>query len=555
MILHIGGKVATLGLVLAALITAFSAPRSEPVVEVPLEFTPIAVVSSSAREVPKLQAAVQGPVANPRYVLRATGYNSLESQTDSTPFITATGTRTRFGVVAVSRDLLGADLPYGSLVRIRDLGAYHTGNGVGAFQSMLDSQQLFVVEDTMHARKNQQIDVWFERRSFVPFMAWRHIRRRGLQSGITVLGVAVGVMVLIVALSLTNGFIDELISSTLRATPMLTLQSYVNGEVLPDDRQLLADLAQQPEVVAAAPFLTGQALIARRASAALGIPGRQGYTQVLGIDPDLHKAVLDLQVIELQAEAMKREGGIVLGASLAQQLGVLRGDSVMLRDINGATAEFEVVGTFRVGNELIDAVTSYMWLGNLQSYLRQEDAITGYHLRLDEPTRAHTVGVSLADRYSLRPVSWEGMFGSLVSQLRLQKAVISVVVFLIVLVAALGITNILVLTVAEKTEEIAIIRDLGATEKQVLSIFTLEGFLLGGGGTLLGALLGLLVSAYFRVQPFPLPGDLYFITQLPVEVQAFDVLWVCGVSLATSVIAGLVPARRAARLDPVAVLR
>src|SRR5690606_9822286 len=120
------------------------------------------------------------------------------------------------------------------------------------------------------------------------------------------------------------------------------------------------------------------------------------------------------------------------------------------------------------------------------------------------------------------------------------------------LVAALGITNILVLTVAEKTEEIAILRALGATEKQVLRIFTLEGFLRGGSGTILGAVLGLLVSAYFRVQPFPLPGDLYFITQLPVEVQAFDVLWVCGVSLATSVIAGLIPARRAARLDPVA---
>ncbi len=84
-------------------------------------------------------------------------------------------------------------------------------------------------------------------------MAWRHVRRRGLQSGITVLGVAVGVMVLIVALSLTNGFIDELITSTLRATPMVTLQSYVAGEVLPDDRQLLADLGRQPGVVAAAP--------------------------------------------------------------------------------------------------------------------------------------------------------------------------------------------------------------------------------------------------------------------------------------------------------------
>ncbi len=386
-------------------------------------------------------------------------------------------------------------------------------------------------------------------------MAWRHVRRRGLQSGITVLGVAVGVMVLIVALSLTNGFIDELISSTLRATPMVTLQSYVSGDTLPDDRELLADIASQPSVTAAAPVLTGQALIARRASAALGVSGRQGFTQILGIEPQLQTAVLDLEVLEEQADALAQAGGIVLGASLAQQLGVLRGDTIMLRDISGATAEFQVVGTFRVGNELIDAVTSYMSLANLQAYLGHDGAISAFHVRLDEPSRAHAVGLDLADRYGLRPVTWEGMFGSLVSQLRLQKAVISVVVFLIVLVAALGITNILVLTVAEKTEEIAILRALGASEKQVLATFTLEGFILGGSGTLLGALLGLLVSAYFRLQPFPLPGDLYFITQLPVEVQAFDVLWVCGVSLATSVIAGLIPARRAARLDPVAVLR
>lgn len=162
MFLHIGGKVATLGLVLAALITAFSAPRSVPAVEVPLNVTPTAVVTTSTRVLPEFHAAFQGPEANPRYVLRATGYNSLESQTDSTPFITATGTRTRFGVVAVSRDLLGTDLPYGSLVRIRDLGAFHTGNGVGAFQNMLDDQQIFVVEDTMHMRKSQQIDVWFQ---------------------------------------------------------------------------------------------------------------------------------------------------------------------------------------------------------------------------------------------------------------------------------------------------------------------------------------------------------------------------------------------------------
>lgn len=393
------------------------------------------------------------------------------------------------------------------------------------------------------------------RRALVPYLAWRHVRRRGLQSGLTVLGVAVGVMVLVVALSLTNGFVDELLRSTLRATPMITLTSYLADDTLPEDDAFARALAEHPEVTAVAPYLGAQALIARRASASLGVSARQGYTQILGIDPSQETAVLDLPVLAEQADALAQRGGIVLGASLANQLGVGVGDEVIVRDITGATARFEVAGTFRVGNELIDAVASYMALPNLQAYLGLEGRISGYHLRIDEPTRARQVGLALADRYGLRPVSWENLFASLISQLDLQKAVIGVVVFLIVLVAALGISNVMVLTVAEKTEEIAILRALGASERQVLGVFTLEGFALGASGTLLGALLGIAVSAYFRLQPFPLPGDLYFITQLPVEVQAGDIAWVCGVSLVTSVLAGVIPARRAARLDPVAVLR
>ncbi len=175
MTLHISGKLASIGIVVAALITAFSAPRSEltgflvdfvepeaMVAVVPLAVTPTAVVTPTTRVISEFHAVQQGPQTNPRFVLRATGYNSMESQTDSTPHITATGARTTFGIVAVSRDLLGTDLPYGSLVRIRDLGAFHTGYGVGKFQHLLDSQQLFIVEDTMHARKRGQIDVWFE---------------------------------------------------------------------------------------------------------------------------------------------------------------------------------------------------------------------------------------------------------------------------------------------------------------------------------------------------------------------------------------------------------
>ena len=160
MALHVSGKLMALGLVVTALITAFTAPRQEPVAQVPLTLSPSAVVLDNPIE-HGLFSVTLGPSANPTATLRATGYNSHASQTDSTPFITATGARTRFGIVAVSRALLGADLPYGSLVRLRDLGSFYTGRGAGAFQSLLDQQGLFIVEDTMHARKTQQLDVWF----------------------------------------------------------------------------------------------------------------------------------------------------------------------------------------------------------------------------------------------------------------------------------------------------------------------------------------------------------------------------------------------------------
>lgn len=368
-------------------------------------------------------------------------------------------------------------------------------------------------------------------------------------------GVAVGVMVLIVSLSLTNGFIDELIDSTLQATPHVTLRSYQSGGTVPFDQDVLAALQQRDDVVAAAPYLNSQALIARRADRSLGLSGVEGFTQIVGIDPVAEQAVLDLPVLAEAAPLLAQGEGIVLGASLAAQLGVFRGDRVTILDIRGNRREFEVAGTFRVGNELIDALASYMSIPALQEYLGSPGEISGYHVRVPDPTQAGDIATDLGRSFDLQPLSWERIFGNLITQLRMQKAVIGVVVFLIVLVAAMGIANILVLTVTEKTEDIAILRALGASERQVLGIFTLEGFLLGGTGTVLGAVLGLGVSTYFRIQPFPLPGDLYFITQLPVVVQPWDVAWVCALSLLTSVGAGLLPARRAAGLDPVEVLR
>lgn len=167
MALHISAKLCALGLVLASLVTGFAAHRDEAV---PLAVAPQATVLATPRETLAERLPPHGPIANPTLTVRATGYNSLASQTDASPDITATGTRTRFGVLAASRDLLGSDLPYGSLVRLRDLGTHAAGRNPGRFQSVLDDQNLFVVEDTMHARKRKQVDVWFG--DYASAVAW-----------------------------------------------------------------------------------------------------------------------------------------------------------------------------------------------------------------------------------------------------------------------------------------------------------------------------------------------------------------------------------------------
>lgn len=158
MALHVATKSIALCFVVALLVAALGAGRGEMT---SLDVEPRVTVLDEPRPSLAPPAETLGPVANPTLRLRATGYNSHVAQTNGSPHVTATGTRTRFGVLAASRDLLHDELPYGSLVRIRDLGGYRGGGGEGHFQQVLDAQDIFVVEDTMHPRKREQVDVWF----------------------------------------------------------------------------------------------------------------------------------------------------------------------------------------------------------------------------------------------------------------------------------------------------------------------------------------------------------------------------------------------------------
>jgi 3D (Asp-Asp-Asp) domain-containing protein len=152
---------ATIVALLVAQTAAFGSDKTAPAEPVVALALTVAVdVLAEPRVVDWPAPVAEGPVANPVLSVRGTAYNSMVSQTNDQPFVTATGQRTGWGIVAVSRDLLGADLPYGTLVRLRDLGNFHNGRGAGAYQDLLDDTT-FVVEDTMHPRKRNQIDVWF----------------------------------------------------------------------------------------------------------------------------------------------------------------------------------------------------------------------------------------------------------------------------------------------------------------------------------------------------------------------------------------------------------
>ncbi|MXV18113.1 ABC transporter permease [Deinococcus xianganensis] len=379
-------------------------------------------------------------------------------------------------------------------------------------------------------------------------LARAHLRRRRTQNVLTILGIAVGVMALIAALSLTNGFTRALISATLRASPHLSVTAYTPSGPSPDLEQAIR---ADGRVQAFTPFLADKGLLTRPASS--GRAAGVDFTTLFGVSRDAAR-VLDLPPEERLTLGTLKDGEVMLGAALARSVGAFSGEEVRLLNSSQRRTTLKVRGVFQTGNYLIDSAYAFTNLKTLQQ-LQGTTTITGYQLRLFNPDLAPRVGEDLTRTRAYAALPWQSLYGTLLDQLALQKKVIAFVVLLIVVVAAFGIANVLTLAVFEKTQEIAILRAIGATRTLITRVFLIEGLILGFGGLLLGNVLGLGISAYFTVRPFTLPGDLYFITTLPVEVKLTDILAVNAIGLTTTLLAALIPARRAASVEPGRIIR
>jgi lipoprotein-releasing system permease protein len=407
-------------------------------------------------------------------------------------------------------------------------------------------------------------------------LARRYLRSRrtssvaSLNTVISAGGVAVGVMALIVVLGVMNGLRNDLRERILVANPHLRVLTFGAGLRMDDWRRVLQIVRKEPGVVAAAPEVISQA----------GITAGQDYGEgvnLVGFDPDTGAhSVTSLPQSIRQGDLSFRttkpnvDGGILLGARLANRLSVYPGDVVTLVPVTQAKVNpalgvavprfwrFEVTGLFDTGMFQYDNQFVVVKMEVAQKFTGLGAAVSGIAVRVDDPDRAPEIGERLEKRlgYPYRSLDWQTQNASLFSALQLEKLAMGLIIFFIMVVAAFNIVGTLTMVVADKTREIGILRAMGLTSPAVARVFLLQGAVIGGVGTALGLATGLTVayvvdkSGWVRINP-----AVYFIDHLPVHVEASDVLVVVVASLAIAVLATVYPSRAAAGLTPVDAIR
>ncbi len=401
--------------------------------------------------------------------------------------------------------------------------------------------------------------------------ASRATRRNGFISfisGVSMAGIALGVAALIVVLSVMNGFQSEVRDRMLSVLPHVEVMR-ADGEPMQASDAVMRAAMDQPGVVAAAPYVQAQALVAR-GDATTGVIMR-------GIDPELEMGVTALANGQSGA-ALKAlqpgEFGAVLGQDLARQLRVEVGDKITLALPSaqstpvGVIPRFKaltVVGLFYSGHFQYDSSLVYTHISDAQRLMRLSGP-SGVQLRLadlhEAPSLAKQLDVKLGSAYWVS--DWTQQNRNWFAAVKVEKRMMSIILTLIVAVAAFNLVSTLVMTVTDKQADIAILRTLGATPRSILWIFVVQGATVGVLGTLIGGLLGLAlaweigslvswIEALFRFQF--LPQDIYLISRLPSDPRADDIVPVLVTSLILALVATLYPSWRASRTQPAEALR
>jgi lipoprotein-releasing system permease protein len=387
-------------------------------------------------------------------------------------------------------------------------------------------------------------------------------------SVISMAGIGLGVAALIVVLSVMNGFQKELRTRILGVASHVQL-SGAEGS-LPDWPRISQLASQHPRVLAAAPYINAQGLISNGQDV-------QGV-MIRGIIPAEEERVADLGR-NMKAgnldDLRPGEFGIVLGAELAQSLGARLGEKLVVIAPQGQVTpagilprikQFTLIGIFEVGMYEFDSGLALVHMQDAQRLYRMNDAVSGVRLKLDDLFLAPAIARELSRTLpqGVYASDWTRSHANFFRAVAIEKRMMFIILTLIVAVAAFNIVSTLVMAVTDKLSDIAILRTLGATPTSILKIFMVQGTLIGVIGTLLGIVCGVLLAINIDVvvpaieNAFGvhfLDPSVYYIKELPSDLQWADVFTVGGVSLVLSLVATIYPSLRAARVNPAEALR
>ena len=401
--------------------------------------------------------------------------------------------------------------------------------------------------------------------------AGRTTRRNGFISfisGVSMLGIGLGVAALVIVLSVMNGFQKEVRDRMLSVVSHIEVLA-VDGKALSDVNQTLHQVRQHSQVVGAAPFISAQALLARGED--------MKGVMVRGIDPALEPGVIDLAP-EVRTESLSHlvagQFGVVLGVDLARHLGLRVGDPVTLIAPSGQVTpagvlprlkQMTVVGTFNSGHYEYDSALVMVHVQDAARIFRLEGP-TGIRLKIRDLHQARAVAADLAQMLTgpLALRDWTQQNKTWFAAVQVEKRMMFIILTLIVAVAAFNLVSTLIMSVTDKRADIAILRTLGASPGSIMAVFVVQGAMVGVMGTLGGLLLGLLIANHIDVivpaleglfQASFLPKDIYLISHMPSDPQSADILPVVLISLALSFVATLYPSWRASQVNPAEALR
>jgi lipoprotein-releasing system permease protein len=412
-------------------------------------------------------------------------------------------------------------------------------------------------------------------------IAWRYLKARRSEGGVSVMtwislvGIALGVMALIVTLAVRAGFRDEFVDTILGSNAHVSVYrgSYVNDQGvltrgMTDFAAVTEAIAATPGVTRAAPLVRGQAMATRN--------DRSNVAEVYGI------ALADLKTIPRVAGSPEAVGsiddfdkGIAVGSGIARDLGLMVGDRLKLIQPNGAKTAFgtsprvtayTVVYIFTAGRYDIDRTRIYMPFAEAQSFFNREGAADEIEVFVDDPEEVDGFADALLTAGGDNTLlwTWKDASGAFLNALKIEDDVMFVILSILVLIAAMNITSGLVMLVKNKGRDIGILRTMGLTEGSILRVFFLCGAFTGIIGTVLGVILGCLLAVNIdgimaainwasgsEVWDPSIRG----IYRLPARLQAYDIARAVGLSLFLSFVVTIFPARRAARMNPVEALR